>query len=279
MSLTVADRLSPEDCPVDLRLSRGPDDDAAGFSSRRAREMLMQVVSESPVSSRVARAVLSSEQAQFWQIVAVRAVPKGQASIRAPLASLVFIADGTVLDTQSAALVGRTDTTLARFEFEFELSFFRLEVARWLSNLLPLPTDDATDAERLAFVKSKVEALITSLQMHVLENQQLHEQLDESALVITQLRAQVETLEAELRRKQLDTRRVGFSNSIIATVMLTALASVGGGYASNLPTQQALRADLRAVQRACDALTTAVENHHGDENVWQSATPPGSLSK
>jgi hypothetical protein len=154
-------------------------------------------------------------------------------------------------------------------------------IRAWLSEHLEDP--DSTTA-RLQSIRAKVEALIGALQLGVLENLGLQEQLDEKEYIVAQLRAQVETLETELRRKTFSTRRVGFCSKLIVEILLTAAAAYGGGagyaVAEHRPATPVVQTQTRSGEifrqrvRECEQLNAEIRAYENDIQP-QTIAPTG----
>ena len=216
-----------------LVLYKKRDDVGAEATSFLLDAALQEVVAEAGLGAYVSETAQSSHEMPSWSVVAQSVEGTGNGRILSvhPLRALVFLEAGTTFGVDDdRELLASEQIDMADYSRgAFDVRLFRLKAATWLNGLLP-PERVGTAEQRMASVKTKVEALITAVQLHVLENEQLQGQLDESELVINQLRAQVQTLEAELRRKRLSPRRVGFSNGVILTVVLSAVSSFGAGY-------------------------------------------------
>jgi hypothetical protein len=136
--------------------------------------------------------------------------------------------------------------------------------------------------QRIDAIRAKVEALIGTVQLKVLENDELLNLLDEREHVIEQLRGQVATLQAELRRNSLSPRRVRWSTKVIAEVLLTALASGFGGAAgagviaahqSPAVTPTSAHETVTEILTDCEQLDAFIQRHERSE---QPPEAPGT---
>jgi len=100
----------------------------------------------------------------------------------------------------------------------------------WLQGVLDQMGQSVSGAE--LELRRSVEILIDMLRRQVLENTELLNRLEERDQFVEQLEAQIRALEVELRRAKIDKRRVWPAVKFVGTLMLTGVASFGGGMAA-----------------------------------------------
>jgi hypothetical protein len=158
------ERLTADDCPVEISLLPGPPEQAP-IDFQRLTGVLTSVVTDVGASQWVEQTVFlaGNDPNPAWHILMNYAPPRDESGSRdwRPLRMLVFHPLGGNLDQATSALAATLDAPIVRFEGTFTVEQFRAEVGAWLRDLLP-PGPTTADAHSLP---AQVEAFYLAWQL------------------------------------------------------------------------------------------------------------------